>query len=303
MKKTVISLICAIIPCLSFCQGISVRDLMNKWVSVVDQTAPEYHDTWMKMLRLSDKHGDSDYLMSMLQLGEEADSYAILDSLDNVLKCGNTSCVDSLREVIVPVSQAMSKMALSLVPSLQGIDIDGNVEDLARQFEKKGWKDYWLTKFTEAELAQAGYTLQQLHRNNGGMIILEGYFRRKQSQLILWPISVEDNNVTNVALTMEYSETNLRSFEEYDLMPFVKEYEKKYGEYSITADSGRYEKADSYTSSYSFSPQEILFYVHFEIPSVSMRVQVSDSHRFKLIVYYLNGYNYFQSENLNNDEI
>lgn len=303
MKKLLISALSIIVPLLSFGQTPTIKDLINKLMSVVNQVAPEYRDTWEKMIRLSNNHGGSEYFLSALPFGELSDSYSVLDSLDKELLRGNTSCVDSLRAVVVPISQTMANMALAMVPSFQGIEIDGTVENLVLLFEKKGWKDHWLQNLTEQELAQAGYTLKQLHQQSGGMVVLDGYFRRKTAQLLLWPVSEENNNVAYIALSMEYSETNLRAFEKYDLMPLVEEYARKYGEYKITPDSGRYANADSYTSSYSFSPQEILLYVHFDIPSVSMRVQVADNHKYKIIVYYLNGYSFGQSENFSNDEI
>lgn len=272
---------------ISMAQPIPAGKYVSRFISIIERISPEDVRTWKRVYDLYGLPQEAD--VSQLLGVENRDSLDIVfDTLEVVIGNGPSEELDALKAVLKEVTVRAEKLVLAKVPSFQGIAIEGDLDELAKRFEKRGWKDLWLEEFTEAELREAGYSLKDLHKRQGGIIVMKGYFRRKEAKLVLWPISPENNNVSYIGLSMIYSESNLHRFVDYDFMPLVEEYSNKYGECSILSQSERFKHSESYTSSYSIGPNQQLISYSFEIPSVTIRAQTNEDSKFQIIVHYTN---------------
>jgi len=179
-------------------------------------------------------------------------------------------------------------------PSVQGVKIEGTVKELEKKFNQKGWTNMYDKLFNylpESTLKSYGI-IKGKTTYVDGVCVMEGYFLGKKSHLGIKPKSKSDLNVSVVGVMFSEDEDYVMNFVEYDVMPLVETYSKKYGKYDIEY-SERYKGADKYTSSYSYGANHDILEVSFEDKNVVIRAFTNDDGEFTISVNYFNWYNYF----------
>lgn len=169
-------------------------------------------------------------------------------------------------------------------PVLGGVRLEGNVEDIALEFIENGWTDPFL-KFSKEALENAG-----LHRHNVQRkgILLEKDFPSGKRFLVLHPISGHDRRIAFAALTYPIKGKYVTRFVRNDVMPMVRRYAEKYGEYRVTDINNAYRQSNRRTSAGDYGCERPIITFRFDDPEVILRAETARDGSFHVVVQYIN---------------
>jgi len=188
---------------------------------------------------------------------------------------------------------ALSSMSDYTPPTVQGVKIEGTVKELEKKFREKDWTNIYdrlFQNFSASELNSLGIN-QETTPYKDGACIMEGYFLRKKSYLLISPKSKTDLNVASVIIVFTEDEDYVKKFVEYDVMPLIETYSKKYGEYYLEY-SERYKGADDYTPKFLYGANHDILEATFNDPSIKIRAFSNENEDLSIAVAYFNMYNY-----------
>lgn len=172
-------------------------------------------------------------------------------------------------------------------PVINGVTLEGTVEEVAARLKRQGWNNPF-DRFPEDRLEKAGLPKNKRYLNG---VLLEGMFMRRKANLVLYPVSVENRNIAYAAISFTVRGDRLDRFVEKSVMPVVHRYARKYGEYRITHIDRRYEQADRKTTGQEYGRNRHIISFEFEDPEILLRAQTDRDCRFNIVIQYINTVN------------
>lgn len=172
-------------------------------------------------------------------------------------------------------------------PSVDGVRLQGTVEELAAEFKQKGWINPY-SRFTEQELEKAGLPRSTRYANG---VLLEGIFLDRKASLVLYPISPENRLVAYAAVSLPGFGDSVMRFISREVIPLVHRYARKYGEFEISAADESFQNSRRNTTRQEYGSGKHIVTFSFEDPEILIRAQTGTDGKFYTVIHYLNTLN------------